>query len=158
MKLFPEIHIDTKDAKVIFPVPTAPLSDTGRNLLLTNCNKPVLKAYSGADRLLFFLDTGNNKDDLFYIYYEKYKDKIDSESTKESVTGGGFGFIRTKEVLSMPSVEFNVGETAVKMNNIYVHLAAGTDQTHEDSNLGMDLIKLFDTTILNFKDMFVMLE
>lgn len=158
MKLMHEIQIDTKSQKIIFPIKTTSLPKTGRNLLLTNSNKPILKAYSGDDRLLFFFDTGNNKADLFYSYYDKYKKNIDLTAMKDSVTGGGFGFMRTKEILLMPAVQFNVGNTSVEMKNIRIHPIAENDQTQEDGNLGMDLIKLFNKTIINFKEMFVQFE
>lgn len=158
MKLMQEIQIDTKNQKIIFPITTTPLPETGRNLLLTNENKLILKAYSNNDRLLFFFDTGNNKADLFYCYYNKYKKDIDLVAKKDSVTGGGFGFVRTKEILLMPSVKFNVGESSVDMKEIRIHPVAENDQTQEDGNMGMDIIKLFDKTIINLKDMFVKFE
>lgn len=153
MKLTQEIQIDTKNQKIIFPITTTSLPGTGRNLLLTNENKLILKAYSNNDRLLFFFDTGNNNADLFYCYYNKYKKEIDLVAKKDSVTGGGFGFIRTKEILRMPSVQFNVGKSSVDMKEIRIHPVAENDQTQEDGNLGMDLVKLFDKTIINLKDM-----
>lgn len=158
MKSMREIQIDIRNRKIAFPITTTPLPKTGRNLLLTNENKPILKAYADRDRLLFFFDTGNNKADLYYSYYDKYKDEIDSRAKKDSVTGGGFGYIRKKEILLMPAVKFEVGDTPVEMKDIRIHSVAENDQTPEDGNLGMDLIKLFDKTIINFKDMFVRFE
>lgn len=135
MKLMKEVRICTKENKIIFPARTTPLPPTGRNLLLTNGNQPILKAYSNNGRLLFLFDTGNNKADLYYTYYNKYKKDIDAAASKDTVTGGGFGFIRTKEILRMPSVSFKVGDTPVEMEDIRIHPVANNDQTPEDGNL-----------------------
>ena len=158
MKLMKEVRIHTKEKKLTFPVQTTPLPSTGRNFLLTNDNKPILKAESNNGSLLFLFDTGNNKADLSYTYYNKYKSKIDPVAQKDTITGGGFGFMRTKEVLCIPSVSFKIGDTPVEMKDIRVDPIADNGQTQEDGNLGMDLVKLFDTTIINLQDMFVKFE
>lgn len=158
MKLLKEIQIDTKDHKIIFPFRTTPVPPTGRNLILTNGNKPIFKAYSNNEQLLFFFDTGNNKADLHYNYYDKYRKRIDPIAKKTTVTGGGFGFVRTKEVLSIPCVSFKVGDTLVELKNIRVDPIANNDSNQENGNLGMDLVKLFNKTIINLQDMFVKFE
>ncbi len=153
-----EIRIDIRNKKLIFPQTTTPLPVTGRNLLLKDGNSPVLKAQAGDDRLLFVFDTGCVTADLYYSFYQKYQAEIDRVATRESVTGGGYGYVRTKEMLKMPSVRFCIGDVAVEMKDIRVHPDEGNDQSPEDGNLGMDLVKLFDKTIINFKDMFVKFE
>lgn len=158
MKRIEEIQICVKENKIIFPARPTPLPQTGRNLLLMEGNKPVLKAYSNNDRLLFFFDTGNNKTDLFYSYYEKYKSEIGRVARTDTLTTGGFGFVRTERMLRLPSVSFKIGEAYAEMKDIYVHPVADNSQTQEDGNLGMDLIKLFDKTTINLRDMFVEFE
>lgn len=158
MKLMQEVQIYTKEEKIVFPIQRTPTPATGKNLLLTNGNKLILKAYSNDERLLFFFDTGNNRADLFSTYYAKHKDQIDGVAQKETVTGGGFGFIRTKEVVRAPSVSFFIGKTPIEMKDIRVHPIADNEQTQEDGNLGMDLIKQSDRTIINLQDMFVSFE
>lgn len=158
MKLLKEIQIDTKEHKIIFPFRTTPIPPTGRNLILTNGNKPIFKAYSNNEQLQFFFDTGNNKADLHYTYYDKNRKSIDPIAQKTTVTGGGFGFVRTKEVLCVPGVSFKVGDTPVELKNVRVDPIANNDQSPEDGNLGMDLVKLFDKTIINLQDMFVKFE
>ena len=158
MKLVEEFQIYTKEKKIIFPAKPSNLPTSGRNLLLTNGNGLRLKANHGNDPLLFVFDTGNNTTDFFHSYYSKYKKEIDKVAIKDTITGGGFGFIRSKEILLVPSIVFNIGNTAVKMKNVRVHPAAGNDQTAEDGNVGMDLIKLFSKITINFKDMFAVFE
>lgn len=158
MKLVEEFQIYTKEKKIVFPVKRSNLPASGRNLLLTNANALILKANCGNDPLLFIFDTGNNRADFQYTYYSKYKNEIDKVAIKDSITGGGFGFIRSKEILLVPSIMFNIGNTPVKMKNARVHPLAGNDQTTEDGNIGMDLIKLFSKVTINFKDMFAEFE
>lgn len=158
MKLTQEIRIDTRNQRIIFPIQTTALPETGRNLLLTQANKPLLRTNAGSDNLLFFFDTGNNKAVLSSGYYDKYKKEIDLVAKKERVTGGGFGFVSAQDLLLMPSVRFHVGGTLVEMKDIYINPVPENGQTGEDGNLGMDLVKLFDRTTINLKDMFVKFE
>lgn len=158
IKLAGETQIYPQEQKIVFPARFTPLPATGRNLLLDNSNRPVIKARAGDNRLEFFFDTGNNTADLSYTYYAKYKDRVDAVASKDTVTGGGFGFIRTKEVLRIPCFAFKVGQTPVEIKNIMVSPAPGNDQPLEDGNMGMELVNQFRKVTINLKDMFVELE
>lgn len=72
--------------------------------------------------------------------------------------GGDFGFIRSKEILLMPAISFKIGDTPIEMKNIQIYHIADNDQTQEDANTGMDLIKLLSQMTINLKDMFVDLK
>lgn len=158
MNLMKEFQIYVNESKLVFPYKPTPLPVTGRNMLLNNATLPILKTYAGKVRLLFSFDTGNTTADLFYTYYTKHQQEIDRVSVKDSITGGGFGFVRTKEILCLPSISFNVGKTPVVMKAIRVHPTADRGQSSEDGNMGMDLIRLFSKVTVNLKDMFVDLK
>ena len=51
-----------------------------------------------------------------------------------------------------------ISNTPVKIKNVRVYPLAGNDQTTEDGNIGMDLIKLLSKATINIKDMFAEFE
>lgn len=108
----------------------------------------------------FIFDTGAASTYMSERFAKEVGVKIiaDSVLLNEGMMGEGFGFIRTKEVVRAPSVSFFIGKTPIEMKDIRVHPIADNEQTQEDGNLGMDLIKQSDRTIINLQDMFVSFE
>lgn len=120
-----------------------------------------LKVFSGEGRLRFVFDTGNVRADMFYPYYQKHKEWIDKEGVNETITGGGFGGVRSLEVLRLSSIPMRIGSTSFEMKDIQVEYEPPTEmsfQNGEDGSLGMDFINLFQRVIINFDDMFLELD
>ncbi|WP_106830318.1 retropepsin-like aspartic protease [Parabacteroides pacaensis] len=158
MKLVKEIRLYPQEKKMLLPSRTTPLPATGRNVLLTNGNRLILKAYSGGERLQLVFDTGNVSADLFHTYYDRHKEEIDKIARKDTIFGGGFGFVRSVEVLRLPFVPLKIGNTSFEMKNMPVQPVADSSQTEEDGSVGMDMVKLFSKITLNFDDMFIDLK
>ena len=157
MNLTGEFQIYPKEGKVVFPLQSTRLPATGRNLMMPN-GCPVLKAYSGNDLLKFIFDTGCTTGELYYPYYQKYKDRLDSIGKKDSGIGGGFNFIEKKEMLRIPSATFSIGDIPVEISDISVSYVPVTYGGNEDGILGMSLVNLFRKVTVNLKDMFVTFE
>ena len=157
MNLTGEFQIYPKEGKVVFPLQSTRLPATGRNLMMPN-GCPVLKAYSGNDLLKFIFDTGCTTGELYYPYYQKYKDRLDSIGKKDSGIGGGFNFIEKKEILRIPSASFSIGDIPVEISDISVSYVPVTYGGNEDGILGMSLVNLFRKVTVNLKDMFVTFE
>lgn len=158
MKRMGEVQIYPQESKIIFPSSFTPLPASGRNLMLDNLNRPVIKAVREGIPLKFFFDTGNNTADLYFSYYNRFKDGVDKAARKDTITGGGFGFVRTKEILRVPSVCFTIGGTPVELENVILHPEPGNDQSGEDGSMGMDMVKRFRKVTINLKEMFLKLE
>ena len=160
--LMKELQIYPKEKKIIFPVKYTSLPETGRNLMLRIDNHLILKVYgSNNERLLFHLDTGNKKADLFYSYYSKHKAEIDSKAVKSTITGGGLGYVETKEILHIPSISLKIGDIPAEIKDIRVNPVAGNNKMQDsdimllDGAMGMDLINIFPKIVINLKDMFM---
>lgn len=160
MRLVGQVDIYPQNRKIVFPVKRDPLPDTGRNMWLYDSGLR-LKVFSGDERLCFVFDTGNVRADMFNPYYQKHKEWIDKEGTKDTISGGGFGGVRTLEVLRLPSIPMCLGNTSFDMKNIQVECSAsdeGSYQNGEDGSLGMDFINLFQRIIINFDSMYLNVE
>lgn len=160
MRLVGQVDIYPVDKKVVFPVKKSSLPDTGRNMWLYDGGLR-LKVFSDDERLRFVFDTGNVRADMFYPYYQKHKEWIDKEGVKETISGGGFGGVRTFEVLRLPSIPMRLGDTSFELKNIQVECNAsdtGSYQGDEDGSLGMDFINLFRRITINFDSMFLAVE
>ena len=160
MRLVGQVDIYPVDKKVVFPVKKSLLPDTGRNMWLYDGGLR-LKVFSGDERLRFVFDTGNVRADMFYPYYQKHKEWIDKEGVKETISGGGFGGVRTFEVLRLPSIPMRLGDTSFQLKNIQVECNASDAESYqngEDGSLGMDFINLFRRITINFDSMYLDVE
>ncbi len=160
MRLVGQMDIYPQDKKIVFPVKKTSLPDTGRNMWLYDGGLR-LKAFSGDERLRLVFDTGNVRADMFYPYYQKHKKWIDKEGVKETISGGGFGGVRTLDVFRVQSIPMRLGNTSFEMKNIQVeYTEPGTDsfQNSEDGSLGMDFINLFHRITINLDSMYLDVE
>lgn len=160
MRLVGQVDIYLQDKKIIFPVKRSTLPGNSRNMWLYDGGLR-LKVFSGDERLRFVFDTGNVRADMFYPYYQRHKELIEKEGVKESITGGGFGGVRTVEVFRVPSIPLRLGDTSFEMENIQVeYKAPGPEsfQGGEDGSLGMDFINLFRRITLNIDSMYLEVE
>lgn len=160
MCLTGQVDVYPKEKKVVFPMKKTPLPDTGRNMWMYDGGLR-LKVFSGDERLRFTFDTGNARADLFYSYYQKHKEWIDQEGVKDTIFGGGFGGVRTLEVLRLQSIPMRLGKTSFDMKDIQVEcnepVLQGSQNT-EDGSLGMDFMNLFHRVTINFDSMFLDVE
>lgn len=155
-----QVDLYPREGKIVFPVEKASLPATGRNLWLYE-RALYLKAFSGEQRVRFIFDTGNVKADMFYPYYQKHKEWIDKEGVMDTITGGGFGGVRSLEVLRLSSIPMRIGDVSFEMKNIQVECnppASESFQNGEDGSLGMDFVNLFRRITLNLDSMFLNVE
>ena len=160
MRLVGQVDLYPQDKKVVFPVKTTPLPDTGRNMWLYDGGLR-LKVFSGDERLRFVFDTGNVRADMFYPYNQKHKEWIEKEGHKETISGGGFGGVRTLDVFRLPSIPMRLGNTSFEMENIQVECnipEIDGFQNEEDGSLGMDFINLFHRVTINLESMYLNVE
>lgn len=151
-----EVHILPQENKIVFPVGKTPLPPSGPNLMFVG--NLLLKAYSGDERLVLWFDTGNVRTEMLSKYYEKHKDRIDSEGVKDVVWMGGHGFAKDFDVYKLPELPLGVGDAGFKLNDVMVVPEPGLAYEMLDGNLGMDFFMVCSRVIINFEDMFVKVE
>lgn len=155
-----EVQIYPKEQKIVFPVRKTPMPATGRNILKMGNDLFLAKVYSGEERLIMFLDTGDSASGMSFNYYEKNKETIDRIGEKASVLTGGFGGVLKNEYYTIPSLPLRIGEKSFEMKDIGVGINPHQIFSfgNNDGSLGMAFINLFDKVTINFNDMFIEVE
>lgn len=155
--LFDEFRIYPKEKKIVFPASPTPLPSSGRNMTLSD-RALKLKAEANGERLQFHFDTGCSTAGLYYQYYNRHKSELDAVGKREQITGGGFNWVVTKEILRLPTFQIEVGKVPVKLNNLMVDVKNYDIHPSADMGiLGMDMVNQFNCVIVNLKDMYLKL-
>lgn len=158
MRLVGEVNVYPQDGKIVFPVDKTPTPATGRNMML-NDRITYLEAFSKNQRLIMLFDTGNVRGDLFRPYYDKNEEYVNNNSRKDTIRSGGFGGVRSHEVLVLDSIPLQIGNTVFDLKHVAVNPGnAMFMQTGEDGALGMDFVRTFRKITISFDNMFTEVE
>lgn len=160
IKRIGEIQLYPHDRKIIIPHEESELPTSGRNIILDESNRPIIKAFNKDDLITFIFDTGTTKSDMYKSYYLKNKEAIETKLEKGAsmVAGVGTGF-KLHAKFKMPSLPLSVNETSFSLEDLDIF----TENTFvkdpkADGSLGMDFIKKFSKVTLNMNKMFIQLE
>lgn len=154
LKLVNELQINYTKSVINFPLAFTPLPSNGRNIILDH-NVPLLSVTeNNQSPAIFKLDSGNIASELSDLWYSK--NLLDVEKYPiESIQSGSFGGIVQYNIVRVPQYEISIGGTIASFEQIPAKVPATDDVMDSvDGNLGVDLIKMAGTFILNFKDMF----
>lgn len=154
-RLMGETQLFPGKGKVVFPAKQTRRPKSGRNLMIDN-NVPYLKVFAGGERLVFRPDAGRERSGLFYPYYLKHKEWIESKAVKESIRENPMDGMQMSEVYRLPQLPLKIGKKKFTLKRIPVF----TDQTagiqpNEDGVFGMDFITRFKKVVINVDEMFV---
>ena len=139
-------------------IPAVSRASTHQNLCLDDLT-PVIAGFYNGKRYAFCLDTGAGRSVLYVPFFQTYEEKLKAEYTLDSNRQQGLGGYRDIPAYIMKDVVLSfAGEDA-----IFRELPVLTDVTTEDSqyfygNIGRDLLHQFNTMILNFESMYVVLD
>ena len=146
-----EIHI-LKDGQMIIPLLES-ASDL-HNFALDGLD-PVISLLTVKDTLLFNLDLGATTSDLYYGYFEKYKQHILKEGHKKTIQLGGAGGILKKVVYTMPHIELSLGNKKVILDSADILMQKIFPEEKMYGNIGNDFTSQFNELILNFDKMYI---
>lgn len=156
--MFDEFRIYPKDCRIAFPATPGKRPLSGRNLLLTD-KALKLRAESKEESLQFHFDTGCTTAGLYYNYYNRHKEELETIGKRETRIGGGFNVISKNEILCLPAFTMTIGGTEVELQNLSVNIdESGFQVTGDDGIMGMDLVNQFHCVVVNLKDMFLELK
>ena len=156
--MFDEFRIYPKDCRIVFPATPGKRPLSGRNLLLTD-KALKLRAESKEESLQFHFDTGCTTASLYYNYYNRHKEELETIGKRETRIGGGFNVISKNEILCLPAFTMTIGGTEVELQNLSVNIdESGFQVTGDDGIMGMDLVNQFHCVVVNLKDMFLELK
>ncbi len=105
----------------------------------------------------FTFDTGADHTILYEKFYLENKESIDKKYQSENISFGGAGGKKEFKGYEI-DYTFKIGENEVFIENINLLKEKINDDETGYGNIGQDLIKKFDTLILNFDKMFIKLE
>lgn len=96
---------------------------------------------------------------MYYNYYNRHKEELETIGKRETRIGGGFNVISKNEILCLPAFTMTIGGTEVELQNLSVNIDESSFQvTGDDGIIGMDLVNQFHCVVVNLKDMFLELK
>ena len=133
----------------------AELPDRPKRNLAFEQLEPLVRVGYGEDRLLCRFDTGANVTDFYEPFFRRYRETIEAQGTKQTVTTAGVGQERFVEAYTLDTIELRVGDSPVHLEKIDVYTTAlgDADDNYLDCNLGQDVLRAFDEYAINFRSM-----
>lgn len=148
IKAMEEIRI-TKSKNIFVPKIT---TDYSLNNFALDGFMPVVSCQYKGDMLRFSFDTGAKKTSLFSLFYSDYKENIDANFLKMSLSSGSAGGSAVFEGYTINDVKLKIGTAEAKLDGLNLHIDnIGGLVSHLHGNLGQDFIKQFDEMIISFK-------
>lgn len=142
-----EVQISRKDE---FVVPLQHSTPTRYNMALDFLT-PVIEIAGDS----YSFDTGATSTMLYLPYFQKHKKTITSKYKEKSLSFGGAGGSITKNGYEI-HFEVPIGDQVIHLDDVMLFSEQIKENgDHYYGNIGQDLIKKFDTMILNFKSMFI---
>ena len=105
----------------------------------------------------YTFDTGADHTMLYHSFYREYQKEIDENYQLAKMSFGGAGGRMEFEGYTIDHT-FNVSGKPVKLENISLLKEKIRESETVYGNIGQDLIKKFDTMIINFNGMFIRFE
>lgn len=147
-----EVHIGRNGT---FAVPSTPSEAKGSSNLALSGLTPLV----AVDGLSFLFDTGADKTLLYAPYYQQHRARIDQHYTQDTVSFSGAGGLKKFAGFSVPFAG-QIGDRAFELDSVQLLKEPMDRPVHRSAygTIGQDVIRQFDTMILNFKQMFVRFE
>jgi hypothetical protein len=144
-----------KDGSISFP--NTPNESKLKNMVLEGLN-PIVQLVSENDTLLFTLDTGAKNSELSFKYFNDHKAEIEKKGELQmNERGGAGGQTMVKEYI-LKNFPLIIGSKKTMLEKIPVTMEEYGFNKYFDGNLGQDVFTMFDTLIINFKNMYVDFE
>jgi predicted aspartyl protease len=140
-----------KNGKMVVPSNN---SESGLHNLVMDGLSPVVSLMNGEDTLGFHLDLGAQNTSLYATYFEKYHDLVMGTGKKKSVSMGGAGGSRKKEIYLLPEIRLATGNKNVSLRNINVFTEKLAADEKFYGNIGEDFIDQLEGFVINFRSMF----
>lgn len=155
IKAVGETQILFDQREILFPA-----NPSTHNAAHNVCLAPdlVMLAQKDGKRLLLGFDSGCTTAELYDDYYQKFRAEVDAIAIKDTVTTGSYGNVANVEIKLLPNVTFNVGGSAVTLDEMELYPPTDNWLYTHDGRMGMALIRLFRKTTINLNDMYIKFE
>ena len=144
IKRLGEIQLYQHDRKIIIPQKESELPVFGRNIMIDDNNRPIIKAFNEDDLTSFLFDAGSNSNHMYKSYYLKNKDEIETKLDKgtgySTAVGTPFSIYTSYKI---PSFSLSIGETSFSLKNLDVFTERSfMEDPIADGTLGMDFVTI----------------
>lgn len=146
-------EVEFRTGGVLF-VP-AEVPDRGiRNLALPSLTPVIRVAVEGRNAICQF-DTGAGRSSMYLPFYTRNRTWVEAAGQPDTVQFAGVGGERRMAVFALPDVRMAVGDTALTLERLNVHLESvkNPGQVEPDCNLGLDVIAAFGGYLINLRSM-----
>lgn len=117
---------------------------------------PVISLSSERDTLSYRFDTGAKQTELFYNYFNKYKDEIIINSKADTIQRGGAGGLEKIKAYHLSNFTFFIDRKKIALKSTDVLAESiSNEKEYYYGNIGQDFIGSFNEMIINFKQMFI---
>lgn len=137
-------------------VPSRSSSTSIRNMAMEFLT-PLIQLPSAEDTLVFKFDTGADGTTLYRDYYLRHKEEIESTYTPTMISLGGAGGKAETEGYKI-NLPLTVNNRQVLLDSVDLIKENLTKNENIYGNIGQDLVSKFDTLILNFEEMFILMK
>lgn len=143
----------------VLKIPARVPKRTEGNLALDELVPLVRVGYDG-HLLVCRLDTGANHTQGYEPFYRRFQKRIEAQGVLGEIKTGGVGGIRTLEAYTLNELSLTIAGRVVRLNGIDVltNPISDPDDNYLYLNIGRDVLREFDSYIINFRDMALVLE
>lgn len=139
-------------------IPSEPKSEGEQNLALSGL-KPVIEGSYQGKRLIFVLDTGASRSDLWPPFFKTFAEDIKADYTLRTEKFRGVGSQREVKAYIARDLVLTVAGKEAQFRRLPILI----EHTTEDSyffygNIGLDWVRQFESMTLNFLSMSVVFE
>jgi hypothetical protein len=143
----------------VIEIPDRPQTRRWRNLALDNLD-PLVRVRYRKDDLVCRLDTGASHTTFFQPFYERYRERIESNGKHRTAKVGGVGGVQEMPAFRLNKIGLSIAGAGGTLRDVDV-FTRSIRPPHENylyCNVGQDIFQSFRAHVINFRDMALVLE
>ncbi len=135
-------------------IPQDPPNRDIQNIALENLS-PLITFGCKDEQLIGRFDSGASKTQFYGPFFRRYISDSVNPSEIDTIKAGGVGGVVTHPVYMIKMITIEIADTTVTMDRLYAHteILGKPSQNYLYANIGLDILNQFDSYILNFRDM-----
>ena len=143
----------------VMEIPSDPPARKLGNLALDDLD-PLVQIRFSRDDLPCRLDTGANTTVFYEPFYQRYRQLLEPQGSRVTVTTGGVGGFEEIPALRLPRLTLTIaaGSPTLRNVDIYTRPIRPPEENYLYCNVGLDALRQFRAYVINFRDMALVLE
>lgn len=137
-----------------FPVGEEPSEPARPNMYMDNNGLCYVSAEADGHPVLMQFDSGNTKSTLSGVYFNKYREEIESTCSEREFRTGGVGGTQQGRAYVKPTVALDVeGNRTSLYDTEITYTTTLAHETGEDGSLGIDFLLSYDRVRIDYRAM-----